>query len=376
MTVPSAPSPIVAEGIAFTPSDGRSAYHPSLSLISASEWLVTHDIGTSTESLDYHTCALRTRDAGATWQPEPRLVPAPAEPPSTHTIRTRHFGGGRVLGLGKWEDRRGRETQRSNRATLGQCPMRLFWLESTDAGRTWSAPRWIDPPLVGPTWELCHSPIALPDGALAAPVATWRGWDGELPNGEMSGLLVSRDGGSTWPEFRPTFDGRRSGLIHWEQSVAVRRDGSVLATAWVYDPRSKETWPSVFVTSRDGGLSFGTPRPTGFLAQTCKVLELRSGRIVAAYRRHDRPGLWVELATVDDAGWRTERRGLLWGGAPSGMSGRGSASDELNALRFGFPSLGELPDGSVVVTFWGGSGGPSSTRWIRFRPEQLESLPS
>ncbi|MBI4626724.1 MAG: exo-alpha-sialidase [Verrucomicrobia bacterium] len=342
-----------------------------MNVLSTHEWLVTFDRGTSTETLDYHTRALRTPDGGATWIDEGPLVSKPDSAPTTHTIRTRHFGGRRVLGFGKWESRHGYEMQRSNRETLGQVPMKLFWIESFDGGRSWSAPRWIEPPLVGPTWELCHPIIELPDRSWAAPVATWRGWNGELPNGEMSGLLVSADGGATWPRFVPTFDGRKAGFIHWEQSVVVRRDRSLIATAWVYDPHRRETRPSVFALSRDGGRSFGAPVATGFLAQTCKIIELKSGKIVAAYRRHDQPGLWIELATADEGGWRTERRGLLWGGAVSGMAGKASVSEELNQLRFGYPSLAELDDGSVLLAFWGTKSDRSAIHWLRFSPDAI-----
>ncbi|MBL9216022.1 MAG: exo-alpha-sialidase [Opitutaceae bacterium] len=374
-TPPHAPAvPRLGQGIVFLSREAevRHAYHPSLNVLSEREWYVSFDVGASTESLDYHTRGTRTTDGGATWTDAGPLVARPASPPTTHTIRTRHFGGGRMIGFGKWEDRLGYETQRSNRQTLGQVPMRLFWIESRDHGRTWSPPRWIEPPLVGPTWELCHPIIPLPDGSWAAPVATWRGWNGDLPNGEVSGLLVSSDQGATWPRFVPTFDGRQSGCIHWEQSVAVRRDGSLVATAWVYDPRTRETRPSVFVTSPDGGRTFTAPRPTGFLAQTCKVLELKSGKVVTAYRRHDQPGLWVELAAVDAAGWRTERRGLLWGGVASGMSGKTSTSEELNQLRFGYPSLAELGDGSVLIAFWGSSDRDrNAIHWLRFDPNAI-----
>jgi hypothetical protein len=368
--------PRLAQGVAFATSgsDLRNAYHPSLNVISENEWLVTHDLGTSTESLDYHTQAIRTLDAGRTWSVEGAVLAKPDSPPTTHTLRTRRLRDGRVLGFGKWENRQGYEAHRSNRETLGQVPMRLFWIESRDAGRSWSAPRWIEPPLVGPTWELCHPIIELPEGSWAAPVATWRGWNGELPNGEVSGLLVSSDGGASWPRFVPTFDGRATGVIHWEQSVVVRRDGTLLATAWAYDPRSRETRSSVYVTSSDGGRRFAAPLPTGFLAQTCKIAELASGKIVAAYRRHDRPGLWVEIASVDAAGWHTERRGLLWGVTSSGMEGRTSTSEELNRLRFGYPSLASLSDGTVLVAFWGSEGERNAIHWIRLDPEAVPAV--
>ena len=298
----------------------------------------------------------------------------PVHTPTTHTIRTRRLSAQRILGFGKWEDRKGYETHRSNRETLGQVPMRLFWIESKDGGRSWSAPQWIEPPLVGPTWELCHPIIELPDKSWAAPAATWRGWNGELPNGELTGLLISKDQGSTWPTFTVTFDGKASGFIHWEQSVVVRRDQSLLATAWVYDPRNKETKPSMFVVRPAGASEFGAPIPTGFLAQTCKIIELGSGKILAAYRRHDRPGLWVEVATVTGERWITEQRGLIWGGVQSGMAGKASTSEELNALRFGYPSMSLLENGDVLLVFWGTQSTQTAIRWIRFDPSTIPTV--
>ena len=180
----------IAQGVAFrAPApENRNAYHPSVTMLSSREWLITFDLGTTTETLDYHTRRVRTLDAGITWQDEGPLVTKPSAPPTTHTIRTRRLAGKRIIGFGKWENRQGYETHRSNRETLGQVPMRLFWIESRDGGRVWSEPHWIEPPFVGPTWELCHPIIALPEGRWGAPVATWRGWNGELPNGELTGL--------------------------------------------------------------------------------------------------------------------------------------------------------------------------------------------
>ena len=368
--------PVISQGVAFqaVAPDLRNAYHPSATVLSEQEWLVTYDLGTSTESLDYETRRTRTLDGGNTWTDEGALVVKPAHIPTTHTIRTRRLSGQRILGFGKWEDRKGYETHRSNRETLGQVPMRLFWIESKDGGRSWSAPQWIEPPLVGPTWELCHPIIELPDKSWAAPAATWRGWNGELPNGEVTGLLISKDHGSTWPSFNVTFDGKASGFIHWEQSVVVRRDQSLLATAWVYDPRKKETKPSMFVVRPAGASEFGVPIPTGFLAQTCKIIELGSGKILAAYRRHDRPGLWVEVATVTGERWSTEKRGLLWGGVQSGMSGKASTSEELNALRFGYPSMSLLENGDVLLVFWGTQSTQTAIRWIRFDSSAIPTV--
>jgi hypothetical protein len=369
---------VQGEGIAFraniSSAPKLNSYHPSLTAWSDREWYVSFDLGATTESLDYHTRAVRSLDAGHSWTDEGPLLVKPDSPPTTHTIRTRRLSGHRIIGFGKWENREGFEKQRSNRETLGQVPMRLFWIESQDGGRSWSVPRWVEPPLVGPTWELCHPIIELSNKNWAAPVATWRGWNGELPNGEQTGLLISDDAGTTWSHFTTSFDGRGDGLIHWEQSVVVRRSKGLLATAWVFDPRRGETRPSVFASSNDNGYSFGASCATGFLAQTCKIIELRSEKILAAYRRHDRPGLWIEIAAVEGGEWRTERRGLLWAGSKSGMEGKASSSEELNALRFGYPSMVELDNGNVLLAYWRADGDQTAIHWTRFEPDSIPSV--
>lgn len=362
----------LAGGVAFaaSPPDARNAYHPSLTALSDREWFVSFDLGTSTETLDYHTRGLRTLDGGATWQDEGPLLVKPEGAPTTHTLRTRRLEGQRLLGFGKWENRQGYETHRSNRETLGQVPMKLFWFESLDGGRKWSTPHWIDPPLVGPTWELCHAIIRLPDGSWAAPVATWRGWNGELPNGELTGMLVSPDGGATWPRLVMTFDGRKSGCIHWEQCVIVRRDKSLVATAWVYDPKTRETRPSAYVVSRRRK-DFQPADAHGISRADVQDRRIGVRPSVGGLSPARSSGALGGSGVGRRGGWRTERRGLLWGAAESGMAGRASASEELNALRFGFPSLATLANGDVLLVFWGTHGKQTAIHWRRFRPEAI-----
>ena len=187
--VPAPRIAVIRQGIAYLdPAPTRlNAYHACLNVLGDDEWFLSYDLGTSTESLDYHTRGLRTLDAGKSWRDEGPFLPRPDFPPTTHTIRTRRLTGRRILGFGKWEDRRGYETQRSNRETLGQVPMQLFWIDSPDGGKSWSAPRWIQPPLEGPTWELCHAIIELPDHSWAAPVAMWRDWQGHCRMASRAG---------------------------------------------------------------------------------------------------------------------------------------------------------------------------------------------
>ena len=97
---------------------------------------------------------------------------------------------------------------------------------------------------------------------------------------------------------------------------------------------------------------FEYQRPTGFLAQTCKAVELDDGSILCVYRRDDRPGLWANRARLDGTRWVNLEQTALWEGAESGMRGTASSADRLSDLKFGYPSLWCSTADEVLVVFW------------------------
>ncbi len=341
------------------------AYHPSLTLLSGSELLATFDLGQAVESLDYHTVAARSTDGGETWLVEGPLLGGPLPPSTTHTVRTSRLSDGSLVGFGGLFHRDHAEAGLVNRETFGFVPVDLFLVRSFDGGRSWSTPGKMEPPLTGPSWEVCHHVVELGDGRWLAPTATWRAWNGDHPSGDQAVVLISDDRGESWPGFGRTFDGRQTGLTHLEQSVLEMQDGRVLAVSWVYDVKSGSNLPSEYAVSRDRGESFGEPARTGFNAQTCKVVQLQDGRLLCAYRRNDQPGLWATLARLDGDRWTNLSEAPLWQGAQSGMSGRSPAGEELSGLKFGYPSLRQVTPGEVLLLFWCREECVTGIRWIR-----------
>jgi hypothetical protein len=340
------------------------AYHPSVALLGDHELLATFDMGQAVESLDYHTVASRSRDGGRNWQLESPLLAQP-RPRTTHTIRVRRLRDGSLVGVGAWFDRSNPEEGLVNRQTAGYVPVDLFWTCSSDGGRSWSQPQEIVPPLRSLSWEFCHPLVELASGKWLAPVATWRAWDGSNPPGEQTVVLISDDRGATWPRFARVFDGRETGRSHLEISMVPLQDGRILAVSWVFSFDSGETFPTEFALSDDHGESFAAPGLTGFRAQTCKILQLVDGRILCAYRRHDRPGLWATLAQLRDEDWTNLGEAPLWEGAPSGMTGQGRSGQELSELKFGYPSLCQLASGEVMLLFWCQEDCITNIRWLR-----------
>jgi hypothetical protein len=207
----------------------------------------------------------------------------------------------------------------------------------------------------------------LADGRWIAPVSTWKGWNGEAPNGMNAYLLVSRDRGETWPQYVPVMGAYGAGIIHWEQSVVEMSDGRLLAVAWAMEEKSGATLPTPYAISTDGGESFKPSMPTGFHAQTAKIICLADDNILCLYRRHDRPGLWANLARIEGDKWVNLECVPLWDGAASGMNGQKALGDELGNLKFGFPQMVQLPDGDVFVVFWCLEDCVHNVRWLRLR---------
>ena len=339
-------------------------WHPTIVRFDDGEMLCTFDLAQADVALDYRTWASRSVDGGRSWSDPVRVIPDPAGRPTTHSIRIREMSNGEVVGFGGLMYRDDPEKSVVNVPSLGYTEMRIFLVRSRDRGRTWSQPEYIEPPLEGPAFEICHSLVEVRDGRWLAPTSTWMGWDGDAPNGMNAILLVSEDEGRTWPAYITEFDRWDEHVLHWEQGFVELHDGRWLAVAWALDLDTLKVQPTPYAISRDRQ-TFGVHGETGFRAQTTKLVELPDGRILAAYRRDDEPGLWATTARIDGDTWRNLETERLWAGMPSGMRGETNPGDELAQLKFGFPQMVVEPEGTVFLTFWCEEDCIKNIRWLR-----------
>jgi hypothetical protein len=274
------------------------------------------------------------------------------------------------VGFGACFHRDDSEAGLINRQTVGFVPTDLFFVRSEDGGRSWTSPQAIMPPLIGPSWELCHPVVELRDGRWIAPTATWRGWRGENPSGDQTVVLISDDLGETWPIYGRVFDGRKTGQSHLEVSVAQLDDGRILAVSWVHDLTKGKNFPSEYSISESRGERFSEPMLTGFNAQTCKLIQLDNGLIFCAFRDSERRGLWARTARLRRETWENLSEISLWQGAETGMRGRSSSAEELSALKFGCPSIKQLSNGEVLLLLWCQEDCLTHIRWIRIQVDQ------
>ncbi|TMG25247.1 MAG: exo-alpha-sialidase [Chloroflexi bacterium] len=339
-------------------------WHPTIVRFEDGELLCTFDLASADVALDYRTYASRSLDDGTTWTSPVRVLADSGNRASVHSVRISRVSDGSVVAFGGRMFRDDPDRGLINVPTLGYTEMELITLRSRDRGRSWEGPVRIDPPLVGPAFEICHAIVELRDGRWLGPTSTWMGWDGAAPNGMNAILLVSHDQGSSWPEYIVEFDRWAEHVLHWEQSVVQLRDGRLLAVAWAVSLDTNRAEPTPYALSEDGR-EFTVRGFTGFRGQTTKIIELPDGRIFSAYRRDDVPGLWATVARLDGDRWVNQETIPLWQGASSGMSGTADPGHELLQLKFGFPQMVVMPDGQLFLVFWCEEDCIKNIRWLR-----------
>jgi len=199
------------------------------------------------------------------------------------------------------------------------------WLvESSDKGRTWSAPR-----LVSADYY-CSSPVrVLPDGRLM--LGLYR-QEGEKAWGAVT---ASEDEGRTWG---PVVDIPNGGWkLDAETDVVALEDGRLLA---IQREPATSMCSSV---SADGGRTWSVSKPLGFPGHCPYLLRTSGGVLVLAHRL---PQTSLHYSLDDGGTW----------------SANVLVDDRIGA----YPSLVERGDGSILIVYYE-EGAGSNVRARRFR---------
>ncbi len=349
----------------------QHAYFPSVVSLPNGEMVATLSLAQAFEATDLHSYVSRSTDCGETWSLEGRVLPDVPGRLTTESCRITALPDGELVCFVVRHDRTDHPDEGfTNPETLGFVPTELLILRSPDGGRSWGTPELLMPPLVGPSFELCCPVIPLRDGRWILPTSTWRGWDGECPNGMRTIALVSYDRGRTWPEWMDVFGKPDLPIIHWESKVVELPDGRLVAAAWAYDEAAARDLPNQYVVSRNGGRTWSPPRSAGLMGQTMTPYALPDGRIVSVYRRIDRSGLWANISRIVGDAWINEAEAPLWGTGSSGLTASGeNMAENFQVLRFGAPCVTRTPAGDLFVAFWCVEDCVSNIRWFKLDVE-------
>ncbi|WP_145455589.1 sialidase family protein [Gimesia panareensis] len=346
------------------------AYFPSVAVLPDGSLIGLFAQGEAFEAVNLQMHWSRSFDQGQTWEYQGQLNPETTDRLTSTFGRVTTTPDGELLAnLIRYDRSAHPDEGLSNPETLGLVPAELLLMRSADQGKTWTGPASITPPLVGPAFEMCSPITILQDGRWLWPTSTWRGWDGELPNGNRMLALVSHDQGDSWDDYLDIMRSPNDQLIFWESKVLELPDGRLLAVAWCYDEATGTDRPNHYALSSDGGASWSAPASTQLRGQTLTPHLLEDGSLLCIYRRLDEPGLWSCHAHINEQGaWENGDLIPLWGANSAAGTTQTSEnmSENFAALKFGAPHIVRLPDGQRFVTFWCYEQNVSLIRWFKF----------
>jgi sialidase-1 len=351
------------------------SYFPSVVQLANGELLCSLVLGEAFDAVNCHAYLARSTDQGQTWHLEGPMYPGTTDRLTSDAVRLTALPDGGVVAFMVRSDRTDHPDEGlANPENLGFVPVETLLLWSRDAGHTWGLPEPLAAPLEGPSFELCCPIVLLRDGRWILPTSTWRGWNGDCPNGMKMVAFISHDFGRSWPEYRDVMRDPEQRVIYWESKICELPDGRLLAVAWAYDQVAAADLPNHYAVSADGGDTWSVPRSTGLQGQTPTPYVLdnahkdgaASGRVLLVYRRIDRPGLWANLSHLEGDRWVNDGEATIWGAGAEGLTGDSSNMvQNFQVLRFGAPSVIRLNDSTLFLAFWCYEDCVSVIRWYK-----------
>jgi hypothetical protein len=349
---------ILAQGIVYCGSSAdqqlRNAAFPSAAVLPSGELVVALQIGKTRNSADVRCYTSRSPDGGKSWSvPEKIFEPDESAFPVSAGIRMSRAPGGYLVGFVNVLNRSNPEAPPTNRETGGTMEREHAIIRSRDGGRSWGPLHFFDPPF---DWRCFGEPspiLALSNNRWILPSLTRLNWDGECPYGLKSFVMISEDGGATWPRYADVFDLWSNRCVTWEQKQTRLSDGRILAVTWVFDTVNKTNLPNHYTFSHDLGETYRPPLASPLRGQTCTPLALANNNILCVYRRIDKNGLWAHLARIEGTDWIPLGERCLWGEDQKAIAGPNDSSiQNQHALQFGYPQLVETAPGEYFVVFW------------------------
>ena len=215
--------------------------------------------------------------------------------------------------------------------------------------------------------EISHGALALKSGRLLAPGATLESQD---TLGRLVIAAVSDDGGQTWPRHATIFEDPDGVHGYFEQKLAEVEPGLLISTCWTIVMDGVTDIDDHFTISRDDGLTWSRPKPTGIMGQTMTPIPLGDDRLLVLYnRRYGQQGVVMNLVTFTDDAWTVHYEGMMYDPNTSAERPEDieSGVETFSGFQFGFPTAIRLHDGNYLATNWSQEGGHFGIRWTLLR---------
>jgi hypothetical protein len=363
---------LISHGTVFTGTAGArtaSSCFPAIVQLPDGTLVVAWRVGSQKDSADGQILLSRSTDEGRSWSGPEALPAGPwaAEAGEIHYAALTVLGDNHLLAALMWLDRSDPKRPFFNPVTEGILPVRTWFCESHDGGRSWGDYRVMD---AEPHMPLTITgPVLLIDNKLVCQVEVNKAYEDTQPWRQAAVWKTSHDGGYNWPEYTEVAKDPAGQVFYWDARYSVGVNGYVMAALWVYDRKKKCDLPIHLCESYDGGRTWSAPRDAGLVGQLGYPVLLGGGRLLLPYvDRYRSPS--IRAALSNDLGRTFVEDIVLYRHQATQMDpGKGSATadylQDMELWTFGRvdPILGI--DGTVWLAYYAGTAQATNIHWAR-----------
>ncbi|MCC7351663.1 MAG: exo-alpha-sialidase [Phycisphaerales bacterium] len=352
--------------------DRQSCAFPHLCVTSSGRWVCSFRAAPAKESTSGQQVLVTwSDDQGRSWS-------SPISPFPPHRV-------GRVDGVFRgaflselspkqlvaslfWVDQSDSSRPLFNKDTEGLLDCRIFLSVSQDDGRTWSTPGEVNTTFNAPT-PVTGPVLQLSNGDLACQFEVNKHYHDTAPWKFSSVLLLSSDGGKTWPRHVITACDPARRMFYWDQRPGVLADGTILDLFWAYDNHDFKYLNIHARSSTDHGKTWSEMWDTQVPGQPGAPVSTPDGGVVMVYiDRTGAPALKIRKSRDGGRTWPAGSETTLYGtDLPSQTLNKASMQDtwrELGQYSIGFPAASVLDDGRILVVYYAGkSTDQTDIRW-------------
>lgn len=361
------------------PPESRVNAFTSVKRLSGGSLIVGHQSGSAKHAVNSTLRLNRSLDGGQTWTEIPFRFPTTLDgiPGSLSSGDIVELPNGRLLLTGTWFDRSDPERPLFDAETQGVLHCREILAVSEDQGATWGPWRIVPTPgLTG--CAATGGTLSWSDGSIALAFESYKEFDDPRPSRHGAWLIVSQDGGETFPDLHMVAQHPEHQIYFWDQRLCVgRQPGEYFAFFWTHDLEQKKDLHVHFKhgSLREVGHPFSKIQATTIPGQIGAPLQLDDGRLLVFVVDRNRPGTMTL--------WSSNDEGLTWPEADklvvhvhdekAALTQQGEAVDfneywdDMLKWSFGHPAIVDLQDGKVLCVFYAGTPGCLSIHWARVR---------
>jgi sialidase-1 len=324
----------------------RQATFPGIVQLPSGELVMVFCIGQAFDAADTRAFVSRSGDNGKTWSSPVRLHPHETTPEQSQSMKPLLLSDGSLLATGYAFVRPTPLSPVVDPATNELLKLVNLVSRSTDGGKTWTQPGYID--IEGAPLELSGPCIQLQSGRIIGATTPFN----LSKSGHTGWIIASDDNGQSWRKLSEFYEAPAGNVSAWECRLAEIAPGRVAVIFWAYDNAAGRNLNNHLVISHDGGETFEPARDTGIAGQASNLLPLGDDKLLTIHAHREAPvGLVVRRVDISAGGFRVEEELDLFKDDAM-ASNSADIKKQFGSLKFGQPSLLRLQSGEILAACW------------------------